>query len=81
MLGLRLLDENDTRSIMHGVKSVMSDKSVNPFLFDNEYVHILSGEEEALFAWITVNYLKQFVNDRFVYLPKNYMYNRAFGSL
>ena len=66
--GLRLLDENTTRSIIHGVDAALSDVNVSPFLYDDEYVRILSGEEEALFAWITVNYLKHFFDDRFVYL-------------
>lgn len=61
--GLRLLDENATRAIMSGVGTAMSDSSINPFLYDEEYVHILSGEEEALFAWITVNYLKKYFED------------------
>ena len=49
---------------MSGVEAAMADTSVNPFVYDEEYVHILSGEEEALFAWITVNYLNHFFEDR-----------------
>ena len=64
ILGLRLLDENATRAIVSGVEAAMADTSVNPFVFDEEYVHILSGEEEALFAWITVNYLNHFFEDK-----------------
>ena len=56
---------------MSGVGTAMSDSSINPFLYDEEYVHILSGEEEALFAWITVNYLKKYFEDRFV-LPSHF---------
>lgn len=61
--GLRLLDENATREIVAGVEAAMADTRLNPFVYDEEYVHILSGEEEALFAWITVNYLNHFFED------------------
>lgn len=61
--GLRLLDENATRAIVSGVEAAMSDASLNPFVYDEEYVHILSGEEEALYAWITVNYLNHYFED------------------
>ena len=49
---------------MAGVEAAMADTSLNPFVYDEEYVNILSGEEEALFAWITVNYLNHFFKDR-----------------
>ena len=62
--GLRLLDENATRAIVSGVEAAMSDASLNPFVYAEEYVHILSGEEEALYAWITVNYLNHYFEDR-----------------
>lgn len=58
--GLRLLDEETTGSIMKAVKQVFMDPKENPFEFDEENAHILAGEEEALFAWLTVNYLNGF---------------------
>jgi hypothetical protein len=35
----------------------MSNKSMNPFQYLDGYARILSGEEEALFAWMSINYL------------------------
>ena len=61
--GLRLLDERVTREIMEVVRDVMEDKGVNPFLFERENAHILSGEEEALFAWLTINYLEEIFHE------------------
>ncbi|XP_053399784.1 ectonucleoside triphosphate diphosphohydrolase 8-like isoform X2 [Mercenaria mercenaria] len=58
--GLRLLDEETTSSIMSAVKQVLMDPMQNPFKFEEENAHILAGEEEALFAWLTVNYLNDF---------------------
>jgi Golgi nucleoside diphosphatase len=58
--GLRLLDEETTSSIMSAVKEVLLNIDENPFQFEEENAHILAGEEEALFAWLTVNYLNDF---------------------
>ena len=38
----------------------MADPEVNPFVYQEGFAHILSGEEEALYAWITINYLNGF---------------------
>lgn len=62
--GLRLLDEKTTASIMATVKEFLLNPLENPFKFEEENAHILSGEEEALFAWLTVNYLNDFFTDR-----------------
>lgn len=37
------------------VRSLLSDKSLNPFKFENGNCRILSGEEEGVFGWISVN--------------------------
>ncbi|XP_060602036.1 ectonucleoside triphosphate diphosphohydrolase 1-like [Ruditapes philippinarum] len=58
--GLRLLDEETTSSIMSAVQEVLLNIDENPFQFEEENAHILAGEEEALFAWLTVNYLNDF---------------------
>lgn len=58
--GLRLLDEETTGTIMAAVKNVLINPQENPFEFEEENAHILAGEEEALFAWLTVNYLNGF---------------------
>lgn len=48
---------------MDTVRDVMENKGVNPFLFQRENAHILSGEEEALYAWLTINYLQALFQD------------------
>lgn len=37
------------------VRQLLSDKSLNPFEFDNRNCRILSGEEEGVYGWISVN--------------------------
>lgn len=49
---------------MATVKEVFMNPAENPFKFEEENAHILSGEEEALFAWLTVNYLNDFFADK-----------------
>ncbi|CAG2221695.1 ectonucleoside triphosphate diphosphohydrolase 1-like [Mytilus edulis] len=55
--GLRFLDEDSTDNILKEVILFMSNGSMNPFKYLDGYARILSGEEEALFAWISINYL------------------------
>lgn len=55
--GLRFLDEDSCDNILKEAVLVMSNKSLNPFRYLDGYARILSGEEEALFAWISINYL------------------------
>ena len=49
---------------MEAVKEVLLDVEENPFQFEEENAHILAGEEEALFAWLTVNYLNDFFTSK-----------------
>ncbi|KAH3836390.1 ectonucleoside triphosphate diphosphohydrolase 3-like [Dreissena polymorpha] len=56
--GLRLLDEEVTSKIMQTIHKLLGNRELNPFRYQPENAHILSGEEEGLFAWLTVNYLK-----------------------
>ena len=55
--GVRLLPEPDQEAIMNKVKEILkSDQS--PFLFKDDNVQVISGKEEAIFAWITVNFIQ-----------------------
>ena len=55
--GLRLLPAHVSQGINLAVENALQDTNSNPFRFEREYAHVLSGEEEALYAWLTVNYL------------------------
>ena len=75
--GLRVLPEDDARSLMNAIRNVLQNKTLNPFVFNPSNVRILSGEEEGVFAWITINYLKDyFGSDRLVQIVVFFM-NRA----
>ena len=40
------------------INSLMRDSTINPFRYvSSTSTRILSGEEEGVFSWITVNYL------------------------
>lgn len=55
--GMRLLPEPDQEAIMNKIKEILkSDQS--PFLFKDDNVQVISGKEEAIFAWITVNFIQ-----------------------
>jgi len=44
--------------VMTYIDSVMLDTNINPFRYDLTFgARVLSGEEEAVFDWISVNYL------------------------
>jgi len=44
--------------VMTYIESLMLDTDINPFRYDLESgTRVLSGEEEAVFDWISVNYL------------------------
>jgi len=53
--GLRLLPIETSSRLLDAVGSAMRDKARNPFRFVE--ARIISGEEEAVFGWLTINYL------------------------
>lgn len=55
--GMRLLPEPDQDAIMDKVKEILKGDS-SPFLFKDDNVQVISGKEEAIFAWITVNFIQ-----------------------
>ena len=40
------------------LKSVRKALASSPFMFKDDYARIISGEEEGISSWITLNYLK-----------------------
>jgi hypothetical protein len=55
--GMRQLPLDAREKILTQVKAVLNDKKINPFYFTNDSARVISGEEEATFAWLTVNLL------------------------
>lgn len=43
--------------------SVQKSLKSSPFMFKDDYARIISGEEEGLSSWITVNYLNGAFNN------------------
>lgn len=56
--GLRIISLEDREALMAKVKSYLAEHS--KFTFAPSHARVISGEEEGVFGWITVNYL----NDR-----------------
>lgn len=55
--GMRLLEEDQANRVMTQINKLLSNPSFNPFLYSSqENTRILSGEEEGVFSWLTVNY-------------------------
>lgn len=57
--GMRLLNETDFEATRKILKSVRKTLAGSPFMFRDDYARIISGEEEGISSWITLNYLKK----------------------
>ena len=40
------------------MREVLSNKKVSPFLYKEANVKVISGKEEAIYGWITVNFIQ-----------------------
>ncbi|RUS74857.1 hypothetical protein EGW08_017381 [Elysia chlorotica] len=58
--GFRLLGVSSAREGMQDVEQILLNSSVHPFRFSAGGASVLSGEEEAAYAWIAANYLLGF---------------------
>ena len=56
--GLRTLPTPYRLRLMEAVRSLFQDKSFNPFFFEEEHARVISGEEEAIYGWTAVNFVK-----------------------
>jgi len=59
--GLRLLAAAEAASIITEVKNVLGDEELSPFRFCG--ARIISGDEEAVFGWLAVNYMLGMLDD------------------
>ena len=55
--GMRILDAENRSRIMKVVRELFSDSTYCPFYFEPEQARTLSGEEEAIYGWLGVNFL------------------------
>ena len=44
--------------LLEAIRDLFEDKSVNPFYFKRDMARVISGEEEAVFSWACINFLK-----------------------
>ena len=56
---MRRLREDLANATLKAVKRLLSDKKKCPFEFDLKDARIISGENEGMYGWITVNFLKE----------------------
>ena len=73
--GLRMLaldNKSKSDAILKSVVKFLSDKNKSPFFFRASWAKIISGNEEAGFAWIAYNYLKKIIGPKKVMSQKPY---------
>ena len=55
---MRVLPEDQANAILNEIRKLFSDKTKCPFLFEaNTDVRIISGAEEGIYSWVTINFL------------------------
>jgi len=55
--GMRLLEPSKQQEILYNVRLYLSNSSNSPFYFRTDWASVISGIQEGIFGWITVNYL------------------------
>ncbi|XP_067681280.1 ectonucleoside triphosphate diphosphohydrolase 8-like isoform X1 [Haliotis asinina] len=58
--GARILDGDIALGLLNRIRNILSNTTLNPFRFRGRNVRILSGEEEGVFAWISLNAVSGF---------------------
>lgn len=53
--GMRNLNSFERDIRMHIIRTVLMDVNVNPFHFLPDYARVISGEEEGIYGWLSVN--------------------------
>jgi len=57
--GLRTLPQPERVRLMDCIRKLFHDPSFNPFDFEDERARVISGEEEAIYGWVGVNFAKK----------------------
>jgi Golgi nucleoside diphosphatase len=55
--GMRLLEPHQRSTVLDAVRTVLHNATYNPFYFTSDQASVLSGEEEAAYDWVGVNFL------------------------
>ncbi len=55
--GMREVPFSKRENIMKTIRDFLSDPTSNPFYFESEFARVISGEEEAIYAWAAANFL------------------------
>jgi Golgi nucleoside diphosphatase len=53
--GLRRLESDEREATMSRIRSLLHKSD---FLFEDNYARVISGEEEGVYDWLTINYMK-----------------------
>lgn len=56
--GARELAPSSREELLDAIRDLFEDKGFNPFMFKREMARVISGEEEAVFSWACMNFLK-----------------------
>ncbi|XP_031559277.1 ectonucleoside triphosphate diphosphohydrolase 1-like [Actinia tenebrosa] len=56
--GMRLLKKYEIDRILDKVDVLLSNKDYSPFKYERGFSKVISGEDEAVYLWVTVNFLK-----------------------
>lgn len=59
--GLRAIKQDDAAAILKSVRTLFRS---SPFRFEDDWAYIMSGKEEGVFGWVTVNYLLNALDDK-----------------
>ncbi|KAL3922283.1 MAG: hypothetical protein SGILL_002289 [Bacillariaceae sp.] len=54
--GMRTLPKVERVRLMEAIRDLLLDKTYNPFAFKIEQARVISGEEEAIYGWVGVNF-------------------------
>jgi Golgi nucleoside diphosphatase len=56
--GMRELPTAPRVRVIQAVRTLLNNKTFNPFSFEDERARVISGEEEAIYGWAAVNFAK-----------------------